>query len=156
MLTARTQPEDWVKGIDDGAVEYITKPFNNQVLLALLRKVQRNHPRGRGRGAAWGVIYQVDGDLSIDFGAARLRLHGHPVSLTPTELRILRRLVDSQGQVVSNKELLRAIGGDEPSADVRVVKVHIRSLREKLGESAKDPRYIHNVRGLGYLFEPRR
>ncbi len=155
MLTARTQTKDMVRGMDGGAIYYIRKPFNNDELLAHIRRALKENPRDRARRASRGAVYPVDGDLTIDFGAARLRIHGHPVSLTPTELRILRRLVDGQGKVVSNPELMQAVWGEEHAADVRVVKVHIRALREKLGESAKDPRYIHNVRGLGYLFEPR-
>ncbi len=150
MLTARTQAADFVRGLDGGAVDYITKPFDNDVLLARIRVQLREYRRR----AARKPFHTVDEHLAIDFGANRLRVDGREVELTPIEWRILRRLLESEGQVVSITELLRAGWGDGSNADARAIKVHIAAIRRKIGDDARIPHYVHCERELGYRFDP--
>ncbi len=151
MLTARTHAADTVRGLDGGAVDYITKPFDNEVLLARIRTQMRQYRR---RGARKHQ-HVVDEHLTVDFGANRLIVDGREVQLTPIEWRLLRRLIESEGQVVTIPELLRAGWGESSPADVHSIKVRIASIRKKIGDSAHPSHYIHTEREMGYCFQPR-
>ncbi len=150
MLTARTQPADIVRGLDGGAVDYITKPFDNDELLARIRSQLRQHRRS----AARKPLHVVDEHLTLDFGANRLIVDGREVELTPIEWRVLRRLMESEGQVVSVHDLLRAGWGDDNMSDGRGLKVRIAAIRKKIGDDAREPHYVHTEREMGYRFEP--
>jgi DNA-binding response OmpR family regulator len=152
MLTARTQPADTVRGLDGGAADYINKPFDNEVLLAHIRAQMRQYRRRAARKNE----YVVDEHLTVDFSAHRLIVDGVPTELTPTEWRILRRLMESEGQTVSTVELLQAAWGVDSSADQRQIKVRISSIRRKIGDGAYDSKYIHTDREIGYRFDPHR
>lgn len=150
MLTARTAAADKVRGLDEGADDYIIKPFDTQELLARVRKhLHRAHPRPLNKDN-----YVVDEQLSIDFGAHHLIVDGAAVNLTPLEWRVLRRLVEGAGQIVSPYELLMAGWGRDKQEDTHSIKVHISSLRRKLGDRSRPNRYIHTEREMGYRFEP--
>ncbi len=151
MLTARAQPADTVRGLDGGADDYITKPFDYDVLLARLRLALRKHRRR----AAGKNLHAVDDRLTVDFGANRVIVSGHDVELTPIEWRILRRLIESEGQAVSIRDLLQAGWGDSKYRDERSVKVRISAIRRKINDRPHRSRYIHTEREMGYRFEPR-
>lgn len=142
MLTARDEVESRVRGLTEGADDYISKPFNMSELLArvesLLRRVGEN-------GHAITV-----GDLSIADGAAKVERDGVEISLTETERKILTELARSPGRVVSKTHLLTSIWGYD-GYDENIVEVHISSLRRRL--EAFGPRIIHTVRGRGYKLD---
>ena len=150
MLTVRDRDVDIAKALELGADEYITKPFSHVELLAraraLLRRVNME-PLG-------GEPPLTAGELWIDFASREVRVKGVEVKLTPTEYRLLEHLVRNAGRVVTYQTLLAKVWGydrdEEP--DVRVVKVHMQHLRQKLGEASDNPRYITNVYGVGYKF----
>jgi DNA-binding response OmpR family regulator len=152
MLTARTMSSDRVRGLDGGAVDYIVKPFDNAELLARLRARLRD---ARKR-AARKNIHIVDERLAVDFGSHRLMVEDRSVKLTPIEWRILRRLMEGEGQVVSIDELLRAGWEDHEFRDERDLKVRISSIRKKIGDKPHLSKYIHTEREIGYRFDPQR
>lgn len=127
MLTARVQPEDIIRGLDAGADDYVTKPFDRKVLLARIRSVLR-----RGLPVTDGVDF--DG-LVIDEAARVAKLNGRAIELTPGEFDVLVRLVAHRGRIMQR------------SADERSVDVQIAKIRQKLGEWAG---HIETVRGIGY------
>ncbi len=150
MLTARTVVEDRVRGLDGGADDYILKPFESDELLARIRRHLRdNHRRLPNRN-----MYVVDDHLTIDYTANHLIVDGVQVELTPIEWKILRELVDAEGQIVTTKDLLRAGWGPGRDTDGGIVKVRIAALRRKIGDRRHPSKYIHTEREVGYRFEP--
>jgi two-component system KDP operon response regulator KdpE len=151
MLTARDAPEEVIKGLDLGADDYVTKPFDIKVLLARVRATLR-------RAAADSpvlkkdVIYSDD-YLSINLDERRVNVDGNAVRLTPTEFNLLAYLVDNASRVVSYRELLEQIWGFEYIDDIDYLRVYIWHLRRKLEHDPKEPMYIINELGVGYRFE---
>lgn len=151
MLTARTRTEDRVRGLDGGAEDYIVKPFENAELLARIRARLRSK-----RLAAHRKNVQVlDDHISVDFQSHRLLIDGRAVELTPTEWRILQRLVEAEGDIVPFDELLRAGWEDYVYRSERDIKVRISSIRKKIGDKARPSKYIHTEREIGYALDPR-
>ncbi|HEY6058557.1 MAG TPA: response regulator transcription factor [Candidatus Limnocylindrales bacterium] len=149
MLTARDGTLDKVKGLELGADDYVTKPFNHLELLARIRAVLRrlNMPAPRSRAPSFRA-----GELEVDFDAQRVRLGGRPVSLTPTEYKLLYHLVRNAGHVLPHATLLAKVWGREYVDEVDYLRVYVRRLREKLGDDPESPRYVQTERGLGYRF----
>ena len=149
MLTARDDTLDKVKGLELGADDYITKPFNHLELLARVRAVLRrlDMPAPRSRAPSFKA-----GDLEVDFAAQEARLQGRPLDLTPTEYKLLYHLVRNAGRTLPHGTLLAKVWGREYRDEVDYVRVYIRRLREKLGDDPDHPRYIRTERGLGYRF----
>jgi two-component system KDP operon response regulator KdpE len=149
MLTARDEAMDKVKGLELGADDYVTKPFNHLELLArinaLLRRLEMPTPSTR---AASFVAH----DLEVDFNKQEARLRGVRLDLTPTEYKLLYHLVRNAGHVLPHGTLLAKVWGREYVNEVDYVRVFMRRLREKLGDDAENPRYIRTERGLGYRF----
>ena len=138
MITARTQNEDIVRGLDAGADDYVTKPFDRQVLLARIAAVLR-------RGAA---VAQADFDgLVVDGEAHSAKLDGKELSLAPGELKILALLVANRGRVLARSRILDHVQSEEKSVTERTVDVQIANLRRKLGDWAD---HIETIRGVGY------
>jgi DNA-binding response OmpR family regulator len=150
MLTARTMTADRVRGLDGGAADYIVKPFDNAELLARIRARLRD----RRKPASPKGIHLVDERLSVDLSSHLLLVEGRAVELTPIEWRILRRLLEGEGRIVSFDELLRAGWKDYEYRDARDLKVRISAIRKKIGDSPHPSRYIHTERELGYRFDP--
>ena len=147
MLTARTDTVDVVTGLELGADDYVTKPFKGPELVARVRAALR-----RRTVLADVPVIQI-ADLEIDTSAFRVKQSGRPVELTATEFRLLVELAGSPGRVFSRERLLERVWGYDYLGDSRLVDMALKRLRDKLGDDARDPRYVATVRGAGYRFE---
>ncbi len=149
MLTAKDDVLDKVKGLELGADDYVTKPFDHLELLArvkaLLRRLDMPQPTSRAPSFR-------SGDLEVDFAAQEARLRGQPVPLTATEYKLLYHLVRNAGRVLRHETLLAKVWGREYVDEVDYIRVYVRRLRDKLGDDPERPRYIRTERGLGYRF----
>lgn len=146
FLTARRRELDEVVGLGMGADDYITKPFDIDVLLAHIKAVLRRAPSARPEPAAPLEV----GDLAIDPAAHTVTVAGRSVALSPREFDLLHALAQEAGHVVSTDSLLARIWGAEYAGESQVVYVHIRWLREKLEEDPDHPWRIITVRRVGY------
>jgi two-component system KDP operon response regulator KdpE len=149
MLTARDDAMDKVKGLELGADDYITKPFNHLELMARVKAVLRrlSMPTPTSRAPSFQA-----GDLEVDFAAHEARLRGEHLDLTPTEYKLLYHLVRNAGHVLQHETLLAKVWGREYVDEVDYLRVYVRRLRDKLGDDPERPRYIRTERGLGYRF----
>lgn len=151
MLTARAAEADKVAGLDAGADDYLAKPFGPPELLARVRAALR---RVRYHEApAWEPILRHD-DLSIDFARCEVSRAGAPVSLTPTEYRLLAYLARRAGRVVLPEEVLAAVWGPEYREETQHVRLYVSRLRRKIEPDPEHPRYVLTKSGIGYLFAP--
>jgi DNA-binding response OmpR family regulator len=158
MLTAKTEEIDKVLGLELGADDYITKPFSirefrSRVKAALRRSSMGASPAAGERGGADEPIEA--GELRVDFDKRTVRVRDELVQTTFVEFEILGLLARSPGRVFTREALLDRIWGDSDYRDPRTIDVHIRHLREKLEQDAKEPEYIFTVRGVGYRFRDR-
>jgi two-component system alkaline phosphatase synthesis response regulator PhoP len=148
LLTARTAPDDKVRGLRMGADDYVTKPFHVPELLAriqaLLRRTQSHTP-------AILVEYRF-ADIFVDFYRGRATKNGRSIELTTKELVLLRYLIARRGAIVSREELLAEVWGYN-STNTRTVDVHVATLRQKLEDNPHAPRYVVTARGEGYQFQ---
>lgn len=152
FLTARRRDLDEVLGLELGADDYVTKPFDVDVLLAHVKAVLRRG-EGFGRPAARSTVVSV-GDLTIDPGAHKATLKGRELALTPREFDLLHTLALEPGRVFAVDDLLGQVWGAEFIGQPQVVYVHIRWLREKIEEDPNNPKRLITVRGVGYKLEP--
>jgi len=148
FLTARRRELDEVLGLELGADDYVTKPFDFDVLLARIKAVLRRSGGSTASAPAPEPI--VVGDLVIDQAAHTVTVGGKPVDLAPREFDLLAALVQEAGRVLSVDDLLARVWGAEYVGEPQVVYVHIRWLREKLETDPKHPQRIITVRGVGY------
>jgi DNA-binding response OmpR family regulator len=151
FLTARRRELDQVLGLELGADDYVTKPFELDVLLARMKAVLRRSQAGTPPARPAPV---TTGDLSIDPLAHTVTLGGRALDLPPREFDLLYALALDAGRVLSVEDLLARVWGAEYQGEPQVVYVHIRWLREKLEASPDHPRRIVTVRGVGYKLEP--
>jgi two-component system KDP operon response regulator KdpE len=149
MLTARDDAMDKVKGLELGADDYITKPFNHLELLARMKAVLRrlDMPTPATRAPSFVVK-----ELEVDFSAQEARLRGERLDLTAIEYKLLYHLVRNAGHILPHATLLAKVWGREYVDEVDYVRVYMRRLREKLGDDADHPHFIKTERGLGYRF----
>ena len=146
MLTARGEEADRVRGLENGADDYLIKPFSMAELVARIGAVLRRSGSGRE-----DEVLQV-GDIVMDQPAHRVRRGDRPVKLGPTEYRLLQHLMRSPGRVFSREHLLDAVWGRDVYVEIRTVDVHIRRLRKALNEAGEaDP--IRTVRSAGYALD---
>jgi len=152
FVTARRRELDQALGLELGADDYVTKPFDLNVLLARIKAVLRRTERAQPSNQVPKQL-QV-GDLTIEPAAHVVTLAGQPLELAPREFALLHTLALQAGQVVSIDDLLTQVWGAEYVGEPQVVYVHIRWLREKLEADPKHPTRIITVRGVGYKLEP--
>jgi len=148
MLTARAEEVDRIVGLELGADDYITKPFSPRELVLRVKNILR-----RTRQPANEETVLTCGAIAIDRSRMEVTVHGKPVDLTATELKLLSLLAERRGRVQSRETLLDEVWGYETAIDTRTVDTHIRRLREKLGNAAE---CIETVRGFGYRIADQR
>ena len=151
LLTAKREDTDKVLGLNLGADDYITKPFNPVEMLARVRSQLRRYLTLGGGTVRENSV--TIGGITLDDGSKTVTVDGAPVSLTPREYEILKLLMQNPGQVFHPRELYRRVWNEEPYGAESTVAVHIRHLREKIEIDPADPRYIRAVWGQGYKFE---
>jgi len=148
MLTARSTEDDQVIGFDLGADDYVTKPYRPRELMARIRALLR---RRLGETDASEIV--VIGALTIDRDRRTVDLDGRDIELTASEFDILTTLATSPGKVFTRFELLERTVGFEHDSLERTIDVHVRNIRAKLGDDARNPRYITTVVGVGYRMQ---
>jgi DNA-binding response OmpR family regulator len=150
MLTAKGDDMDKILGLDYGADDYITKPFNILEVKARIKAIMRRTSGGRKAEAAETIIEK--GDLKLDCDSNRLYIKGEEVNLTGKEFELLELLVKNENKVYSREQLLENVWGKDYPGDVRTVDVHVRRLREKVEKNPSEPRYVHTKWGVGYYY----
>ena len=154
VLSARGTTIDRIAGLEDGADDYLPKPFSPAELVVRVKAILRRAGQTEGTAAATGAMITHD-DLILDPARHEVRLGGTPVSLTHVEFRLLQTLLEADGRVLSRDQLLDAVyGADQSEVLDRTIDVHIRRLRDKLGDDPEAPRYVATVRGAGYRSAP--
>jgi DNA-binding response OmpR family regulator len=148
VVTARAEEVDKLVGLGVGADDYVTKPFSPREVAARVKAVLRRDRGVRDTGAA---VLSFEG-LTVDPGAREVRVDGTAVTLSALEFDVLAALTGAPGRVFSRRQLLERVWGYDFFGDERVVDVHIRGLRARLGDDAASPRLIATVRGVGYKF----
>lgn len=154
MLTARGDETDRIVGLEMGADDYLPKTFSTRELLARLRAVTRRYSesgKAASTGSSGGLL--VFEDLSINRESRNVQLGSQALSLTPIEFDLLVSLAGAAGRVLTRDQLLDAVVGRSYEAFDRSIDVHISSLRRKLGDNSRTPRFIKTVRSAGYMFE---
>ena len=149
LLTAKSEDADKILGLNVGADDYITKPFNPLEVTARVRSQLRRYLR-LGGGAAQPETYCIGG-IELNDAAKAVRVDGEPVALTRTEYEILKLLMSNPGRVFSPAEIYRQVWHEAPHGTDNTVAVHIRHLREKIELDPAQPRYVKVVFGQGYL-----
>jgi DNA-binding response OmpR family regulator len=149
MLTAKGEEDDRIRGLELGADDYITKPFNPRELVSRVKAVLR---RTEGASGSMHGLIEVDEHLKMDFDRREIWKDGKIVKLRPTEYRLLYHLVQNAGWVVSHDQLLAKVWGYEYRDEPHYVRLYINYLREKLEDDPSNPRYILTERGVGYRF----
>ena len=151
MLTAKSEDMDKILGLEYGADDYITKPFNILEVKARIKAIMRRMATKEDKENVDTVITMKD--LKLDRQSRRVFISGEEVNLTTKEFEVLELLLLNPGKVYSRDNLLKIIWGEEYPGDVRTVDVHIRRLREKIEANPSEPRYVQTKWGLGYFFK---
>ena len=151
LLTAKSEGSDKVLGLNMGADDYITKPFDPMEVIARVKSQLRRYTT-RGGQARENDLLTV-GRISMDDAAKQVTVDGEPVSLTPIEYNILKLLLSRPGQVFSSAQIYELVWNDPSLGSENTVAVHIRHLREKIEIDPSNPRYLKVVWGLGYKME---
>lgn len=149
MLTAKGEEVDKIIGLEIGADDYMTKPFSVKELIARVRSILRRLQDKEKFADQEEFSYQ---GLRINYVSCHVSVHGKPVVLSPTELKLLFFLSRNPGRVYSRNQIIDHVWGDETFITDRAVDVHIRRLRSQIEKDVDHPRYILTVRGFGYKF----
>lgn len=157
LLTAKSEFSDKVLGLNIGADDYITKPFDPAEVMARVKSQLRRYVQlGNSQGASCASKTLVCGGIEMDDAAKIVRVDGEQISLTPIEYEILKLFLENQGTVLSHKEIYRQVWKDDPfGTENNTVLVHIRHLRQKIEINPAEPRYIVAVWGHGYKMDQR-
>jgi len=145
MLTARTQDNDKIMGLELGADDYMVKPFNPLELIARIRTILR-----RMDGVVENSKRIRSGKFLLDINAQKFFKDSSEINLTPTEFSILKMFMTNNGRALSRNELLNSVWGKNYFGDLKALDVYIRRLREKLEDNPSEPKYIETVWGYGY------
>lgn len=148
MLTAKDGDMDKILGLEYGADDYITKPFNILEVKARIKALLR-----RSRKPADNPTVIERGGLKLDTDARRVFIEGREIDLTAKEFDLLELLVNNPNKVYSREQLLSIVWGYDYPGDVRTVDVHVRRLREKIEDNPKEPKYVNTKWGVGYYFK---
>lgn len=151
MLTAKGDDMDKILGLEYGADDYITKPFNILEVKARIKAIMRRNKRTGNNVISSKVV--TFGDLKVDFDGRRVFVRNHEENLTAKEFDLLELLMNNPGKVYSRDSLLNTVWGYDYYGDVRTVDVHVRRLREKIEDEPSNPDYIHTKWGVGYYFK---
>ena len=151
MLTAKGDDSDKIAGLEYGADDYITKPFNINEVKARMNAIMRRIEKTRKTGTATNML--ENGDLKLDCDNRVLFVQGNEISLTAKEFDVLELLVNNPNQVYGRDKLLTLVWGEDYPGDVRTVDVHIRRLREKIEQDPSEPKYVHTKWGVGYFYK---
>ena len=150
MLTAKGDDMDKILGLDYGADDYITKPFNILEVKARIKAIMRRTGRKEEEKDDTRVIESRD--MKLDCDGRRVYIQGREINLTAKEFEVLELLMKNPNKVYSRENLLKLIWGSDYPGDVRTVDVHIRRLREKIETVPSEPMYVHTKWGVGYYF----
>ena len=154
MLTAKGGDMDKILGLEYGADDYITKPFNILEVKARIKAIMRRNSRKGGKSVKQDNNMVVRGDLKLDREGRRVFIQEKEINLTAKEFDLLELLVTNPNKVYSREALLNYVWGNKAmeGGDVRTVDVHVRRLREKIEPSPSEPKYVHTKWGVGYFF----
>ena len=152
MLSAKGEDNDKILGLNIGADDYMTKPFNPMELIARVRSQLRRYTNFGGETGETGTL-TVNGGLELDDGAKRVTVDGQEVSLTPVEYKIVKFLMENRGLVFSSAQIYENVWNEPSYGADNIVAVHIRHIREKIEINPKEPRYIKVIWGHGYKME---
>lgn len=150
MLTAKGEDMDKILGLEYGADDYITKPFNILEVKARIKAIMRRTGKRENTHASGKMI--LKGSMSIDCESRRVVIEDREVNLTAKEFDLIELLATNPNKVYSRENLLNIVWGYEYPGDARTVDVHIRRLREKIEKNPSDPKYVHTKWGVGYYF----
>ena len=150
MLTAKGDDMDKILGLEYGADDYITKPFNILEVKARMKAILRRNTSKDSGSSKSNII--TAGDMKINCDSRNLYIAGKEINLTAKEFDLLELLALNPGKVYSRDNLLKAVWGQDYSGDGRTVDVHMRRLREKIEENPSEPKYVHTKWGVGYYF----
>lgn len=153
LLTAKSEDTDKVLGLNVGADDYVTKPFNPVELIARVKAQLRRYMMLGGGNVTQTPDRLVMGGIELDDKAKSVTVDGENVSLTPTEFQILKLFMENPGKVFAPKDIYRQVWEDAPMGSEGTVAVHIRHLREKIEINPSEPRYLKVVWGQGYKME---
>lgn len=153
MLSAKSEDEDKIKGLDMGADDYVTKPFNPQELIARVNSLLRRYTKlGSAVEAEEENIFRV-GALEIDDNLKQVKINDQEIKLTPTEYKILKFLTENKGKVYSINQIYENIWAEDCYGAENIIAVHIRHIREKIEINPKEPKYLKVIWGVGYKIE---
>ena len=150
MLTAKGDDMDKILGLEYGADDYITKPFNILEVKARIKAIMRRTSPERAPQVQSSVIEK--GDIKLDCDSRRLFINDNEINLTAREFELLEILIKNENRVYSRENLLKIVWGEDYPGDVRTVDVHVRRLREKIEANPSEPKYVHTKWGVGYYY----
>ena len=151
MLTAKSDDMDKIMGLEYGADDYITKPFNILEVKARIKAIIRRNSKNKQKEI--GSKKVAVGELEMDVDSRRVFSKGREINLTAKEFDLLELLLTHPGKVYSREQLLNTVWGPDYPGDVRTVDVHVRRLREKVEENPSDPHYVYTKWGVGYFYK---
>ncbi len=154
MLTAKSEDMDKILGLEYGADDYMTKPFNVLELKARVKAILRRTREGLAPAKARGIL--ESGDIRMDRDNRRVQIAGREISLTGKEFELLELLVSHPGRVYARASLLQLVWGRDYPGDERTVDVHIRRLREKIEQTPSEPVYVQTKWGVGYYYQEKK